>query len=134
MEHKLYLPWSDSNCIGIPIIDEQHRSIVSVINSLHFFVEKHRELDVLESTIKTMYQYTAIHFMTEELLLKEVDYPNIEEHILLHKQLIKQLQAVSQITLHDRDVEPLLKLLKAWWINHINKEDRKYLPFMLGKV
>jgi hemerythrin len=133
MEYKLYLPWNDSNSIGIPIIDEQHRSIVSVINSLHYFVQKHRELDVLESTIKTMSEYTAIHFMTEEMMLKEAGYSSIEEHILLHRQLIKQLQTVSQEAMHDRDVDPLLKFLKAWWINHINHEDRKYVPFMSSK-
>jgi len=133
MEHKLYIAWNDSYCIGIPIIDEQHRSIVSIINSIHYFVEKHRELDVLESIINMMLQYTVIHFTTEEAMLKEAGYPSIEEHIQLHKQLIKQLKAVSQEATQDCDVEPLLKLLKAWWLNHINHEDRKYVPFVTGK-
>ena len=133
MEHKLYLTWKDSYCIGIPIIDEQHRCIVSIINSIHYFVEEHRELDVLESVINMMNQYTFIHFKTEEAMLKEAGYPSIEEHILLHKQLIDQLKAVSHEATQECDVGPLLKLLKAWWLSHINQEDRKYVPFMASK-
>lgn len=134
MEHKLYIAWNDSNCIGIPIIDEQHRSIVSIINSIHYFIEKHRELDVLESVIDMMVQYTVIHFTTEEAMLKEAGYSAIEEHALLHEQLIRQLKAVSYEATEDCDVGPLLKLLKAWWLSHINHEDRKYVPFMAGKI
>ena len=133
MEHKLYIAWKDSYCIGIPIIDEQHRCIVSIINSIHYFVEEHRELDVLESVINMMNQYTVIHFKTEEAMLKEAGYPSIEEHVLLHKQLINQLKAASQEATEECDVDPLLKLLKAWWLSHINQEDRKYVPFMASK-
>ena len=133
MEHKLYIAWKDSYCIGIPIIDEQHRCIVSIINSIHYFVEEHRELDVLESIINMMIQYTVIHFKTEEAMLKEAGYPPIEEHILLHKQLINQLKEVSHEATQECDVDPLLKLLKAWWLSHINQEDRKYVPFMTDK-
>lgn len=106
MEHRLYIAWKDSYCIGIPIIDEQHRCIVSIINSIHYFVEEHRELDVLESVINMMNQYTVIHFKTEEAMLKEAGYPPIEEHIQLHKQLIDQLRAVSQEATQECDVEP----------------------------
>ena len=133
MEHKLYIAWKDSYCIGIPIIDEQHRCIVSIINSIHYFVEEHRELDVLESIINMMIQYTVIHFKTEEAMLKEAGYPPIEEQILLHKQLINQLKEVSHEATQECDVDPLLKLLKAWWLSHINQEDRKYVPFMTDK-
>ena len=134
LEHKLYIAWNDSNCIGIPIIDEQHRSIVSIINSIHYFVEKHRELDVLESIIDMMVQYTVIHFTTEEAMLKEAGYPAIAEHTLFHEQPIRQLQSVSYEATEDCDVGPLLKLLKAWWLSHINHEDRKYVPFMSGNI
>lgn len=132
MDHKLYIVWKDSYCIGIPIIDEQHRCIVSIINSIHYFIEEHRELDVLNSIIDMMIQYTVIHFMTEEAMLKENGYPHIDDHVQLHQQLINQLKVVSHKATQDRDVEPLMKLLKAWWPSHINQEDRKYVPFMTG--
>ena len=66
-------------------------------------------------------------------MLKEAGYSSIEEHILLHKQLIKQLKEVSHEATQECDVNPLLKLLKAWWLSHINQEDRKYVPFITGK-
>lgn len=85
---------------------------------------------MLNSIIDMMVQYTVIHFMTEEAMLKEAGYSHIEEHVLLHQHLIKQLKVVSHKAVQDCDVEPLMKLLKAWWLSHINHEDRKYVPFM----
>lgn len=134
MRHELFIAWNDNNCTGVPIIDEQHRSIVSIINSLHYFVVKHQELDMVESIINTMLQYTVIHFTTEEAMLKEAGYPHIEEHIQLHRQLNKLLKTASREAMQDCNVGPLLKLLKAWWLDHINQEDQKYAPFMVSKA
>lgn len=36
--HTLFIVWSDMNETGIKIIDDQHRGIVSVINSLYFYM------------------------------------------------------------------------------------------------
>ena len=133
MKQELYIAWNDNNFLGIPIIDEQHRSIVAIINTLHYFVEKHMELEVLTPIINTIYQYTIIHFKTEEMMLKEADYLSIDDHILLHKHLINEMKSVADESTQERDVEPLLKFLKAWWLNHINREDRKYVSFITSQ-
>ena len=133
MKQELYIAWNDNNFLGIPIIDEQHRSIVAIINTLHYFVEKHMELEVLTPIISTIYQYTIIHFKTEEMMLKEADYPSIDDHILLHKHLVNEMKSVADESTQERDVEPLLKFLKAWWLNHINREDRKYVSFITSQ-
>ncbi len=71
MENLLYIVWTDRNKVDIPILDEQHRGIVSTINSLHYFIRQGRRLDALDSTLVVLRQYTAIHFRTEEALMRE---------------------------------------------------------------
>ena len=39
MKTTLYIAWNDDNKLGIPIIDEQYRAIISTINSLHYFMQ-----------------------------------------------------------------------------------------------
>jgi len=90
VEHKLYIAWKDSYCIGIPIIDEQHRCIVSIINSIYYFVEEHRELDVLESVINMMNQYTVIHFNRANALKHSG-----QQHVIAKAVIPSSLQTFS---------------------------------------
>jgi len=51
MKNILYIVWSDNNSVGIPIIDEQHRGIISTINSLHFFIQAGHGDEILKPTL-----------------------------------------------------------------------------------
>ena len=131
----LYIVWNERNDLGIPIIDEQHRGIVTTINSFHYFIQEGHGIDALKPTLNILEQYTSIHFKTEEALLKEADYKGIEEHILLHEGLIKRTKKIAREATSYRDPEIALKFLRDWWLGHINKEDKKYAPYvksMLG--
>jgi len=48
MKNILYIVWSDNNELGIPIIDEQHRAIISTINSLHYFMQPGHGDDIIQ--------------------------------------------------------------------------------------
>ncbi len=128
MKNVLYIVWSDSNRLGIPIIDEQHRGIVSIINSLHYFIQKGRGEKILQPVLIMLDQHIHIHFETEESLMTEAGYPALENHILLHKELARKTENVSREVNMDKDLDMMLRFLKEWWSDHINKEDRKYAP------
>lgn len=130
MKNTLYIVWSKANELGIPIIDEQHRGIVSTINSLFFFMQGRRGLEVLRPTIAILEQYTRIHFDTEEALMKEAKYPNFDSHVLLHRQLAENTAAMSRVSIREDNADNLLILLKKWWINHINQQDREYSIYL----
>jgi hemerythrin len=130
MQMTLYIIWSDNNKIGIPIIDEQHRGIISTINSLHYFIQIGHGEEILKPTLTMLAQYTKIHFKTEEALMAKANYPAIEEHRVLHKTLIEKTKKLSIEISRDKDAGRVLKFLREWWLGHINKEDRKYVPFM----
>ncbi len=131
----MYIKWSENNELGIPIIDEQHRGIVSSINTLHYYLQDGQGMDALSPTFNIIREYTKIHFDTEEALLKKANYDDFENHILLHKNLTTKTNEISQAAIASEDPESALMFLKDWWIGHINKEDRKYalvLKEMLG--
>ncbi len=130
MKNNLYIVWSDTNEIGIPIIDEQHRGIISTINSLYYFIQSGHGPEIIKPTMIMLEQYTAVHFETEEALLAEVRYLALEEHILLHKGLVRKTKKLSINANRDKDSDMVLKFLKEWWLGHINTEDRKYVSFL----
>ncbi|MDR0843122.1 MAG: hemerythrin family protein [Acidobacteriota bacterium] len=126
MDYSLLIQWKDVNNLGIPIIDDQHRGIVSVINSLAFFVQRNKGEFYLNTTFAMMDSYTKLHFSTEEELLRAAGYPEFDGHRRLHTDLIREsfFTANESIRLCDPDI--YLRFLKNWWMEHINRCDRMY--------
>jgi len=122
----LYIVWSKENELGIPIVDEQHRGIVSTINSFYYFIQQGHGAEALSPTLNILGQYTKLHFRAEEALMERAKYAAVEEHLALHKELVKKMTILARDLISREDANSLLQLLKDWWMGHINLEDRKY--------
>jgi hemerythrin len=123
---ELLIVWREVNRTDIPIIDEQHRGIVTVINSLHNSIGTRRAAQILLSATEMLLAYTTIHFMTEYDLLKESEYPELDSHNKLHEKLVRDMQKTFYEAKGEKDPGIMLQFLKDWWLNHINIEDMKY--------
>ncbi len=128
MKNVLYIVWSDENMVGIPIIDEQHRGIISTINSLYYFIQTGHGSEIIKPTLIMLEQYVAVHFKTEEALMAEAEYPALDEHIGLHEDLVEKTRRIAADVNRSKDTDMVLKFLKEWWLGHINREDKKYAP------
>ena len=134
MHQPLFIVWQKTNEIGIPLIDEQHKGIVSIINTFYYMMQKKVDCQLLYSCIAhTMKEYSRIHFITEEAFLYTAKYCAFDEHKELHEELTRQIDIIERKCLMENDVSPLLLFLKQWWINHINIEDKKYVPALLQR-
>lgn len=130
MKNVLFIIWNDSNNTGIRIIDEQHRGIISTINSLYYFTQDGHGIEILKPILIMIEQYVEIHFRTEESLMKLSNYPEINEHIQLHKDLAAQAKMMLIDPKRGKEPAEVLRFLKEWWNYHINTEDRKYVPYL----
>jgi len=126
----LYIVWSVSNEVGIQILGEQHRGVISIINSYYYFMQEGHGIEMLKATMNMMADYTEVHFRTEEDLMAKADYPGLEEHVRLHKRLIRRTQDIAEDPTFHEDPDTVLKFLKEWWLGHIGREDRKYAPYV----
>jgi len=128
MREALYIVWDFDNELDIPIIDEQHRAIVSTINSLFYFIHERLTLVALRPTLHILEEYTKLHFTTEEMLMEKAGYSGVGDHVLLHRQLAKRTATIAHSPLDADSGHEVLSFLKDWWLHHINWEDRKYAP------
>ena len=124
--HGLYIIWDDKNNLGIDIIDEQHRAIVSTVNSYHYYLANGKVDLALKPILITLNQYTKIHFMTEEDLLEVTEYPDRKEHQQHHQKLSQRMVEIAKASIQEKDYYVVLQFLKKWWLNHIRIEDFKY--------
>ena len=129
MNKPLFIVWQSINEIGIPLIDEQHKGIVSIINTFYYMMRKKIDCQLMYSCIaNTVKEYSKIHFVTEESFMEFAQYEDFENHRKLHEKLTLQIDVIERKCLMENDVTPLLDFLKQWWMNHINVEDKKYVP------
>ena len=133
MVQPLYIKWQKSNETGIPLIDEQHRGIVSIINTFYYMMGKRMDNHMLYSCISdTLKNYSRIHFITEEGFLETAQYEELEYHKSLHRILTLEIERIEIQGIKDNDAKPLLDFLKKWWHEHINDKDQLYAPFLQG--
>lgn len=130
MSIMLFIQWTAASELGIPIIDEQHRGIVTTINTLHYFSAQGQGVEVLLPTFKIMEQYSILHFKLEEALMQKAGFPNFEQHRQAHRELIEKTIAVRTRSTLEHDPTLALSFLKEWWVDHIRGNDREYVHWL----
>lgn len=129
------MEWSDTLCVGIEEIDNQHKALVGLLNQLHTAIyEKHGSAACMEILDKLV-EYTRVHFTVEESLMRILGYPEYEDHHEEHDKLITQVVELQQ-KLKSGKVNvsfELLHFLRGWLSHHILETDKAYVPYFLSK-
>ena len=125
--------WKHEYDLGIHILDEHHRGILTATNSLYYEMQSNQGEGVLTPIFKIMHEYASIHFKTEEKFHEKFDFPYAVPHRALHKELMDTLsRTVGESVLH-RDPHQFMNFLKKWWIGHICDKDRVFRDYLLEK-
>lgn len=129
------LRWNQSLSVGISSIDDQHKTLVNLINELYSHMQSGSEKEATAATLDQLIQYTANHFKYEEENFDRHNYPDTKQHKEIHKKLVARvLQFQEEFNQGKADVSvELMDFLKDWLINHIKKVDKQYGPYLQSK-
>ena len=115
--------------IGQPVIDEQHGELFRLLDQLKMAAVEQRTLLAVYS-ISRLKHYVREHFTTEESVMKQCKFPNLEEHIAEHEKFRAQvLELESKAIVLDVSTE-MVEFLTDWLVNHIAKSDMQYVPYL----
>ena len=126
------MAWNSSYSVGVLTLDSQHTILFDILNELHDAMMEGKASNLTGPILRKLVTYTREHFAAEEGLLTKSQYPGLEAHKLLHRDLIKQVEDYSErfergeITLNLH----LLNFLRDWLTNHIMKVDQEYGPWL----
>ena len=70
-------------------IDQQHQELVSMLNRLNNAVKNNESREDIYRIIDDVIAFTRLHFATEEQLMIQSGYTDIEWHKDKHKELIQ---------------------------------------------
>jgi len=129
----LELKWNSDMETGNTDIDNDHRYVFCLINTIDAATKCHVHPNVLAKFAELLILYTSVHFSREQQLQKRVGFKESEEHKNLHREFVERVQSMkvtlSEISKDDGVYKVCIlkfnELVKDWWNSHIQKEDMK---------
>ena len=129
------MTWSDEYKVNIAHLDEQHKTLMQMINELNNSMESGSERSAIGSILDKLVAYAANHFKAEEKLFDEHGYADTDSHKAKHVDLTNQvLDFQKKFKDGSADVTAdLMSFLKNWLSDHILGTDKKYGSFLNSK-
>jgi len=128
METELF-KWLDKYSIDIEEIDNQHNTLLSIMNHLYTAFMKKRVSEEIDEILQRLHDYAKYHFNTEEKYFKKFGYEKASEHKKLHDTFLEKIADMkTDIEILDTSViYRIMSFLRNWLTNHIQIEDKKYV-------
>ncbi len=122
-------PWDDNFNTGMPKVDEQHRKLVQLLNTLASHVAFRADLPHLNRIFDELSDYAVYHFETEEAIWHEflANDPAEREHQKTHVSFVEEVTRLRS-NLEEKPVAELIEdtlgFLARWLASHILETDR----------
>jgi hemerythrin len=134
------IEWRPAMAVGDEAIDADHRRLIDLINTVELTLQATGGKADLAATLHELSRYTQQHFEREENLMRYLNYNGLIHHRQAHRDLRVQLVKLSNDIAAAKadavaagEVDRLVRLLRAWLLDHVLKEDMLLRDF-LAKV
>ena len=126
--------WNDSYSVNNDEIDTHHKKLFSLFAEVAKLVDQDKDTPDFSSlrVISELNVYSVFHFNEEEKLMQAGEYPELEEHKLLHKEFIDKIQKFKDDYMKS---DPLVNyemfnFLSDWIVKHILEVDSRYSDYI----
>lgn len=135
------MKWSKTYELGIKEIDEQHKSLIQMLDNIYIACSRGEGTKYIEEAIRFLEGYVEKHFRDEEAIQALYNYPRIKEHQAIHKRYLEELnKLILEIKGKKVETQHIAKVV-AYLNNmiryHIKGEDKvlaDYIKYQKIKV
>lgn len=126
------IKWSKELSVGVEMIDDQHKKLIGIVNTLLTAIEQDQDKEILNDIFIQLREYTVFHFSCEQDLMSEIHYPKRGTQMEAHTNLKKDVKNFQrQIYLHEEPTTAeVLSFMKGWMLDHILTHDRELARFI----
>jgi len=123
------LDWVDKFILGIEDIDEQHKQLIELVNSMFASFKLDKNKKEIKENIKSFVDFASYHFGNEEQYFEQFNYPESESHIKEHNEFIKQVKAFQSDYNANKVkfLDDIMSYIKVWLYRHFTEIDVKYV-------
>ncbi len=87
---------TDTFNIGTEDMQVEHRSQFAMVDTLCDALRQGRDQSEIVDILDQVIDYTHVHFMAEQLLMRLHEYPQSQDHCREHARVLEQLQALRE--------------------------------------
>jgi len=122
-------PWNENFETGIEEIDEQHKTLIMLLNKLANSLTQDETFEI-EETFAELAEYAKYHFESEEAIWKKYIHEQslIDEHKDSHDSFLPEVIKIKEENSHKsihEIIEEILLFLIRWLAFHIIDEDKR---------
>jgi len=121
--------------VGEKVIDAEHDLQMQLLDSLSQAIQRGGELSPMKYILEQFIEFSDMHFLSEQLVMRLHGYPGYEPHLEEHTRLMKKVREI-RANLMKGESEPSLTLvqeLRTWLVEHIATEDSAFGAYLKGK-
>ena len=125
------MQWKKEYAIGIPEIDNQHKTLLGFISEFEREVAGDAHWNTLYPLLVRAREFVKFHFAVEESLMQIVDYPGLVGHKAEHAYVVQRFSDLENRVLRlDMNTE-LVPMISTWLFDHIIDSDRPLGRYVL---
>ncbi len=127
------LEWKDEFCCGVEKVDEQHRQLAGLLNTLEQMIDDGIESGPqVDSLLGTLASDVVTHFSFEEGCMLRYDCPAAQQNRDAHSSFLKIFEGFQREIEENGTSAELLKRLhktaEGWMVGHILSVDVQLKP------
>lgn len=128
-----YMDWKDHYSVENPLIDRQHQALFALVNEVADKV-KAGNMPEIRGVIDRLAAYTVEHFRDEEAILRKAGYAALEDHEMIHAELLEKVQDLrTKLEKHQAvSMVGIIRFLSDWLKDHILQDDMAYKSSIKG--
>ena len=131
------IEWSDGLSIGVDLVDEQHKELLTKMNDISHSIEHNHGVESITKTLDFMIEYTDYHFGTEEKHMETTAYPRIEYHKKMHAEFVDMIKKMTTEYFEDGATQELAESVNVylfnWLVKHIKGVDGAFGKYLTEK-
>lgn len=118
--------------MGRDQIDGEHKVQLGLLVALSDGLTKKLPQADLTAIVGQLIEFTNVHFMSEQLLMRLYSYPDLDGHEAEHDRLLDQARALEAgIAAGDLTLSgAVLETLRTWLLDHIGGMDKGFATYL----
>src|SRR3974390_564792 len=121
--------------VGEPTIDTEHDLQMQLLDSLSHTLNKGADFSSVRHVMEQFIEFSDMHFLSEQLVMRLHSYPAYETHLEEHTRLMKKIREIKEKVFHGEAAPSLLLVreLRDWLLTHIATEDAAFGDYLKKK-
>jgi hemerythrin-like metal-binding protein len=114
--------------VGEKSIDAEHDLQMQLLDSLAQAIQRGGELSPMKYILEQFIEFSDMHFLSEQLVMRLHGYPGYEPHLEEHTRLMKKVREIRSNLLQGESAPSLVLVqeLRQWLTAHIAQEDAAF--------